>query len=153
MISVEMRKLLVLAAIGALAVAAGAACGDDGGPAEPSGPTTILIQKAFARDANGGFTFTVQIANQGDNSAVQVALSDVWEGGLEVTSLGDLDGITANPIMDVGFEVLLDELKAGESKDIVYKATCSESGQWSNTAAVSAENADPESTSVSVSCP
>lgn len=150
-----MRKLLAVAVIGAL-VALAAACGDDDGGATvaPSGPTTISVQKAFALGESGEFTFTVQIANQGENSAVQVDLSDIWADGLKVTSLGDLDGIAATMITgDVGFEVLLDELKAGESKDIVYKAECASSGQWTNTATLSAENADPATTSVSISCP
>lgn len=157
MISLEMRKLITLAVIGALVTFVAAACGDDddgGATIAPDGPTTIIVEKAFAVGETGELTFTVQIANQGENSAVQVDLSDIWADGLKLTSLGDLDGITATMITgDVGFEVLLDELKAGESKDIVYKADCASSGQWTNTATVSAENAEPSTTSVSISCP
>lgn len=149
-----MRKLVVAAAVALLALVA--ACGDDDGGTNgtiaPEGPATVTIQKAFARDQAGVFTFTLQIANVGENSAVQIALSDVWEG-LTLTSIGDLGGITANPIGDSGFEVLLDELPPGETRDIVYKAECASSGQWTNTAAVSWQPDGSDTTSVSVSCP
>lgn len=155
MMSIEMRTLATLAAIGALAAAVAAGCGDDdgGGAVVSSGPTTITIEKTFARDDGGEFTFTVRIANNGDDAAVQIALSDVWQDGIEVTSIGDLDGIAAKAIGSAGFEVLLDELNAGESQEIVYKGSCASSGQWTNTATVSSANADPATTSVSISCP
>lgn len=162
MISLEMRKLVLIAAIGVIAAVGAAACGDDdddGATIAPTGPATVSIEKAFALGESGDFTFTVQISNNSENSAVQVILSDAWANGLELTSLGDLDGVAADMFPDnAGFEVLLDELKAGEAKDIVYKAECTESGQWTNVATVSWENAEPadansDTTSVSISCP
>lgn len=132
-----------------------AACGDDDDDATvaPTGPTTIAIEKTFVPEAGGGYTFTIVIANEGENSAVQVEVSDAWEDGLTVASVGDLDGATADLFPDDrGFEVQLDELKAGESKQIVYKGSCASSGQWTNAATVSSANSDPATTSVSVSC-
>lgn len=154
MISLEMRRLAVLVVIGA-AAAVVAACGDDDdATVTPSGPTTISVEKSFALEDGGEFTFTIQISNDGERSAVQVELSDSWAEGLTVTSVGDLDGATANLFPeDRGFDVQIDELKAGDSKEIVYRGSCAASGQWTNSATVSSENADPASTSVSVSCP
>jgi hypothetical protein len=156
MIAPDMRKFIAISMLTAvLALVAGFACGgdDDGGTPEPQGPTTLAVDKAFVPESDGSFTFTVQVTNTGDNAAVFFDLSDVWEEGLEVSSLGDFDGEAANPIGDTGFDVLLDEFEAGESKDIVYKATCVQSGQWVNTTVVTADNAESASTSVSVSCP
>jgi hypothetical protein len=154
MISVVMRKLAVLVAITAVAAVI-AACGDDDDATVTSaGPTTISVEKSFVPEDGGGFTFTVQIANEGENSAVRVELSDAWADGLIVTSLGDLDGAMADLFPDErAFEVQIDELKAGESKEIVYEGSCASSGQWTNSATVSSANADTASTSVSVSCP
>lgn len=152
MIALDMRTVLLALAL--TAAVAFAACGDDddgGGTPVAEGPTTLTIDKAFASDGDV-FTFTLQVVNSGENAAVLFELSDTWEDGIVVESIGDLDGEEALPIGDAGFEVQLRELEAGESRDITYRARCVQSGQWTNTATVSAQNAEPVTTSVSLSC-
>jgi uncharacterized repeat protein (TIGR01451 family) len=154
MISVEMRTLAAPVAIATVAVVLVACGDDDDATVTPAGPTTISVEKSFVAEDGGEFTFTVQITNEGENSAVRVELSDAWADGLTVTSIGDLDGAIADLFPDDrGFEVQIDDLKAGESKQIVYVGSCASSGQWTNSATVSSANADSASTSVSISCP
>lgn len=156
MIALDMRKLTTFLAVAAGIIAAAASCGDDGGDnATPvaGGPTSLSISKSFERGGNGEFTFTVSVSNDGDNAAVLFVLSDVWADGLEVTSLGDFGETAVEPIDDRGFEALVDEFASGRSAEIEYQARCVRSGQWTNTATISAGNAEPATTSVSVSCP
>ena len=149
-----MRIITTALIILALAAAA-AACGDDDGGTipQPDGPTTLTVEKSLEREPGGELTFTVRVSNTGDNAAVGFDLSDVWQDGIAVSSLGDFSGTRVNAIADRGFDVLLNEFAAGESAEIVYRATCARSGQWTNVATVSADNADPQTTSVSISCP
>lgn len=136
---------------GVLALAA--ACGDDDDPApQAEGPTTLAVEKVFEPEGAGAFTFAVRISNTGDQPVVRIALSDVWEQGIEITEIGDLDGNPATGIGDTGFEVLVDSLAPGDSAEITYTGECSRNGQWTNRATVSAENSDGATTSVSVSC-
>lgn len=156
MITLDMKTFLTMLAV--LAAVAFVGCGDDDNgdndaPPVADGPTTLTLDKAFTSDGDI-YTFVVQVRNTGENDAVLFVLSDIWEEGLAVESIGDFGGTMADPVInDAGFEVLLDRFEPGEQRDITYRARCVESGEWRNTAAVSAQNVDPQETSVSISCP
>ena len=139
--------------VGAVAiVVAFAACGDDSTPSTTE-RTTLVVEKTFVSEGNGEFRFTLRLTNDGDVAATDVVLSDVWQEGLEITEVGDFVGQDVDRIIDIGIEILMEQFPAGESGEVVYRAVCVQSGQWTNTAVVSASNADSASDSVSVSCP
>lgn len=154
MIALDMRTLLTALAL--TAAVAFIACGDDDGgsdaPPTAEGPTEILLDKAFASN-QGVFTFTVQVTNTGENDAVLFELSDVWEEGIAVESVGDFEGTMVEPIAESGFEAQLNVFEAGTTRDITYRARCVQSGQWTNTATVSGDNFESVTSSVSISCP
>jgi len=132
-----------------------AACGGDGGPdlPTPEGPTTISLTKSMADLGGGEFRFTLTLTNDGQNAAVNVDTSDFWDGGLEVTAIGSVEGQQPRAIEDRGLEFILKEFAAGKSVELVYTARCKESGEWVNAAAATAVNADPAEDSLTVTCP
>jgi hypothetical protein len=131
-----------------------AACGDDGEtPPTPEGPTTLSLAKSVLETSEGIFRFTLTLTNDGGNSAVSVAMSDVWERGLEVTAIGSVDGQQPEDIGDFGLEFTLREFEAGKTVAAVYTASCRESGEWENVAVASSANAEPAEASVTVVCP
>lgn len=141
---------LLLILVGGLAVA----CGNDGGSAPtPEGPTTLSLAKSMTQAGEGEFRFTLELINTGDNAAINVATSDVWEEGLEVTAIGEVEGQQPEDIGDFGLEFVFSEFAAGKRVEVVYTARCVESGEWENTAAASSANSEPAETSVRVSCP
>ncbi|MFQ5473552.1 MAG: hypothetical protein ACE5FA_11815 [Dehalococcoidia bacterium] len=144
------KGFFVILALGLAGVLA--ACGDDSAPADDD-RTSLVVEKSVASEGNGEFRFTLRLTNDGDAAATNVVFSDVWQDGLNVTEVGDFGGLVVDQILDIGIEILLDEFPAGESGELVYRATCVAPGQWTNAATVTASNADSASDSVSVSCP
>jgi hypothetical protein len=131
-----------------------AACGDDGEtPPTPEGPTTLALAKTVLETTEGKFRFTLVLTNEGVHAAVNVAMSDVWERGLEVTAIGSVDGQQPEDIGDFGLEFTLREFEAGKTVETVYTASCRESGEWQNVAVASSANAEPVEASVTVVCP
>lgn len=132
-----------------------AACGDDGGSDAPTpeGPTTVSLTKTVVEMSSGQFRFTLVVKNEGENDAVNLATSDFWEEGLVVTAIGSVEGQQPRAIQDRGLEFILQEFGAGKSAELVYTARCRQSGEWLNAAAAGAANADPDETSVTVTCP
>lgn len=150
-----MRKPVALILALALTAVLAVACGDDGGePAPtPEGPTTLSLTKTMTDIGEGEFRFTLELTNSGDNAAVEVSTSDVWEDGLEVTAIGSVDGQQPEDIGDFGLEFVFREFEAGRSVEVVYTARCRENGEWKNVAVSSAANAEPAEASVTVVCP
>jgi uncharacterized repeat protein (TIGR01451 family) len=148
---IDMDKGFLLLAVLGIAVVF-AACGDDSAPVAEE-QTSLVVEKSFVSEGNGEFRFTLRLTNDGDAAATEVVLSDVWQEGLEITEVGDFAGREVARIIDIGIEILMEQFPAGESGEVVYRAVCVQSGQWTNTAVVSASNADSASDSVSVSCP
>ncbi len=133
-----------------------AACGDDGADVlTPEGPTTLSLTKKvvmLAEDGQTEFRFALTLTNEGENAAVNVATSDFWDEGLEVTAIGSVEGQQPKAIEGRGLEFILREFAAGKSVELVYTARCRESGEWVNAAAATAANADPVEASVTVTC-
>ena len=151
----DMRYLIALAltlvALGGLA----AACDDDGG-AEPTaaGPTTITLEKTVEKtDEADVFAFTLTLTNEGENPAVNVTTSDVWESGFEIVEIDPVNGQQPESIADLGLEFILEELAAGESVTATYRARCIQSGSWDNVAVSTAANAGASQDSAGVACP
>ncbi len=137
-----------------LALVYAAACADGAPPPPtPEGPTTLSLAKTMRRTQEGDLGFTLALTNVGDNAAVNVVTSDVWEEGLEMTEVEPVEGQEPKVIGDFGLEVIFQELQAGKSVQIRYTARCRESGEWENTAAVSSANAEPDEVSLTVVCP
>ena len=131
-----------------------AACGgEDGSAPTPEGPTTISLTKTMVDEGEGEFRFTLKLTNEGDNAAVNVATSDFWDEGLEVTAIGSVEGQQPKAIDDRGMEFILREFAAGKSVELVYTARCRESGEWVNAAAATVANADPAEAKLTVTCP
>jgi hypothetical protein len=101
----------------------------------------------------GEFRFTLVLTNEGEHPAVNVTTSDFWDEGLEITAIGSVEGRQPKAIEDRGLEFILHEFAAGKSVELVYTARCRESGEWVNTAAASAANADPAEATLTVTCP
>ena len=141
--------------VAAVLVLVAAACGDDGGRSAPTpeGPTTVSLTKTVVEEGQGELRFTLKLTNEGENAAVNVATSDFWDEGLEVTAIGSVEGQQPKAIEDRGLEFILREFAAGKSVELVYTARCRESGEWVNAAAASAANADPVEASLTVTCP
>jgi hypothetical protein len=139
----------------AAALVLAAACGDDGDPSipTPKGPTTVSLTKTMVEEGAGEFRFTLTLTNEGQNAAVNLDTSDFWDGGLEVTAVGSVEGEQPQAIEDRGLEFILVEFAAGKSVELVYTAKCRESGEWVNAAAATAVNADPAGDSLTVTCP
>ena len=130
------------------------ACGGDGADLPtPEGPTTVSLTKTVVEKGPGEFRFTLTLTNSGQNAAVNVDTSDFWDGGLEVTAIGSVEGQQPRAIEDRGLEFILSEFAAGKSVELVYTARCKESGEWVNAAAATAVNADPAEDSLTVTCP
>jgi hypothetical protein len=145
-----MRTILVIL-IAAGAMAAIVACGSDSAT-DTEDPTSLSLEESFVVEADGEFRFTLRLVNEGDVDAVDVVLSDVWQDGLEITDVGDFDGLEATRIADIGVEVILERFGAREAGELVYKAKCVQTGQWANSAVVTSANAPSSSDSVSVQC-
>jgi len=146
-------RWILLTAAAALALAT--ACGDDGSPSAPTpeGPANISLTKMVVDEGPGEFRFTLVLTNEGENAAVNVATSDFWDEGLEITAIGSVEGLQPKAIEDRGLEFILREFAAGKSVELVYTARCRESGEWVNVAAASAANADPAEATLTVTCP
>src|SRR3989304_2285398 len=97
--------------------------------------------------------FPLKRTNEGENAAVNVATSDFWEEGLEVTAIGSVEDQQPKAIEDRGLEFILREFAAGKSVELVYTARCRESGEWVNAAAAGAANAGPAEAKLTVTCP
>ncbi len=149
----DVRWILLVAlamALGGLVIA----CGDDGESAPPpEGPTTLSLDKSVLETSEGNFRFTLVLTNEGVHAAVNVEMSDVWQRGLEVTTMGSVDGQQPEDIGDFGLEYTLREFEAGKTVEAVYTASCRESGEWDNVAVASSANAEPVEASVTVVCP
>jgi hypothetical protein len=100
----------------------------------------------------GGFRFTLTLTNEGDNAAVNVTTSAVWEEGLEVTAIGSVEGQQPEEIGDFGLEFIFSEFEAGKRVEVVYTARCKESGEWDNVAVTTSVNSEPADDSVTVVC-
>ena len=149
-----MRRIFVLTFATVLLVSLAAACGDDGEPPPtPEAQTTLSLAKSMRKTGDGEFRFTLELTNEGDNAAVNVTTSDVWEEGLEVMGVGVVDGKPANRIGDNGVEFILEEFGAGRMIQLVYTARCRQSGEWQNVAAASSDNAEAVEASVTAVCP
>ena len=146
----EVRWIPLALALGVIAVACGGS--GDSTPA-PEGPTTISLTKTMVEEGDGEFRFTLTLTNEGQNAAVNLDASDFWDGGLEVTAVGSVEGQQPQAIEDRGMEFILKEFAAGKSVELVYTAKCRESGEWVNAAAATAVNADPAEDSLTVTCP
>jgi uncharacterized repeat protein (TIGR01451 family) len=146
-------RWILLTAAAALALAT--ACGDDGSPSAPTpeGPASISLTKTVVDEGPGEFRFTLVLTNEGENAAVNVATSDFWDEGLEITAIGSVEGLQPKAIEDRGLEFILREFAVGKSVELVYTARCRESGEWVNVAAASAANADPAEATLTVTCP
>jgi uncharacterized repeat protein (TIGR01451 family) len=138
----------------AILTLAACACGGGSSPLTPEGPTTVTLEKTMVETPEGELRFTLTVSNEGDNAALNLDVSDVWQDqGLQLTAIGSVAGKQPDEIGDFGFEFILDELAAGESAEVVYTARCRLAGEWENTAAASAANAEPADASVTVACP
>jgi hypothetical protein len=84
---------------------------------------------------------------------VNADTSDNWQEGLEVESIGSVEGKQPKGIGDTGFEFILEEFAAGKSVEVVYTARCIESGEWENTAVSTSANSDAAEAVVTVVCP
>ena len=150
----DMRYLTAFA-MTLLVIGTLAACDDDGDSAiTPEGPTTITLEKTVEKtDEADVFAFTLTLTNEGDNAAVNVTTSDVWESGFEIVEIDPVDGQQAETIADFGLEFILEELAAGESVTATYRARCIQSGSWDNVAVSTAANAGASQDSAGVACP
>lgn len=140
--------LLALALLAALAVA----CNGDGTPS-PEGPTTLSLAKTVEEMGEGEFRFTLELANEGENDAVNVTASDVWQEGIEVTEFGTVDGAVPERIADLGLSFIFTEFEAGKRVRLDYTARCVQSGDWDNIAVATSINSDSVQRSLTVSCP
>ncbi len=149
-----MRRIAFVPLALALAGVA-AACGANGGPASPTAeaPTTLTLEKTMVETGKGEFRFTLTLTNGGDNPALDVTTSDVWEEGLEVLSIGSVEGRQPDAIGDFGLEFIFPEFSAAKTVDVVYTARCVQSGEWENVAVSSAANTEPAQAAVTVDCP
>src|SRR3989304_4608420 len=111
----NVRWIQLTVAAAALALVA-AACGDAGGPSAPTpeGPTTVSLTKTVVDEGQGELRFTLTLTNEGENAAVNIATSDFWEEGLEVTAIGSVEDQQPKAIEDRGMEFILREFAAGE---------------------------------------
>lgn len=147
-----MRWLIAFALALALTVAVACDGNGDGAPT-PEGETALELGKNAVETGEGEFVFTLTLENTGDNTGVNVDLSDVWEEGLEVTDVSEVDGEEPELILDQGVEFIMTEMEPGKRISLGYAARCKESGTWTNTAVVSAVNAEAVEASVEVECP
>src|SRR4030067_334255 len=143
-------SLRVAPAILLVSLLAAACCGSGDSAPAPEGPTTISLTKTMGEAGPGGVRFPLKLTNEGGNAAVNIATSDFWEEGLEVTAIGSVEGQQPKAIEDRGLEFILGEFAAGQSVELVYTARCRESGEWVNAAAAGAANADPVEASLTV---
>lgn len=147
-------RYLIAFALSLLALGALAAC-DDGDDAQPTpaGPTTLSLEKSVEKtDDEEVFAFTLVVTNEGENAALNVVTSDVWEDGFELFEIDPVNGQQPESIADIGLEFILEELAPGESVTSTYRARCVTAGPWENVAVSSAANADAAEASVGVAC-
>jgi uncharacterized repeat protein (TIGR01451 family) len=130
------------------------ACSDGGDSAPtPEGPTTLTLEKTMVETGDGEFRFTLTLTNEGDNAALNTTTSDNWQEGLEVLSVGSVEGQQPKAIGSTGLEFILKEFAAGKSVELVYTARCIESGEWANAAASGSANSEAVEAAVTVVCP
>lgn len=147
-----MRTLIAVWFAMALLAALAVACDGDGTPS-PEGPTTLSLAKTIEETGEGEFRFTLELANEGENDAVNVTASDVWQQGLEVTEFGTVDGVEPERIEDLGLSFIFAEFEVGKRVSLDYTLRCVESGDWETIAVATSINSDSVQEIVTVNCP